>query len=254
MKRWTRVIAGGGLAAGLVLATAGVAAAHVTLDPDTAPQGASDLRITFRVPNESDTASTVKVRVQLPTDHPIASVDVLPVAGWTADVKTTTLTTPIKTDDGTITEAVTEIDWSGGSIKPGEYGEFTILAGKLPDGVDQLVFPTLQDYDNGKESAWIDPPVAEGQPEPESPAPVLTLTDATGTTPTTSSGSTAVTSAPTVDASAQQALSKQIDSVKSDVDSTRTIAIIALVVGAIGLIAAIAALVSRRKPGTPPAA
>ncbi len=175
----------------LVVLTAGAASAHVTLDPPSADKGAADQTIVFRVPNEDDAASTTGLRVQFPTDHPIAAVVPLETPGWTATVKKTTLPTPIKTDDGTVTEVVSEIDWSGGKITPDHFGAFTVLAEGLPSDADSLTFKTIQTYDGGKEVAWIE--VADASdPNPEHPAPVLKLTavaegdDKATTTPGTS--------------------------------------------------------------------
>ncbi|MFN8019159.1 MAG: hypothetical protein U0P45_13700 [Acidimicrobiales bacterium] len=47
-----------GLVAGAIVFAPAAAWAHVTIDPGTAPQGAADQELTFRVPNESDSAST----------------------------------------------------------------------------------------------------------------------------------------------------------------------------------------------------
>ena len=49
----------------------------------TAPGAWSAL--TFRVPDESDTASTVTLPVELPTAVPFLSVSTRPVPGWTGD-------------------------------------------------------------------------------------------------------------------------------------------------------------------------
>src|SRR4051795_192365 len=90
------------LAAAGVLTAAGVASAHVTVHPESYAKGATDGVLTFRVPNEEDTASTTKVQVYLPTDHPVLGVLVSPPQnGWTAKVTNTKLKTPVKTDDGT---------------------------------------------------------------------------------------------------------------------------------------------------------
>ncbi|WP_443072144.1 DUF1775 domain-containing protein [Streptomyces sp. NBC_01485] len=74
--------------AGLVatLAAAGAASAHVTVHPESYAKGATDCVLTFRVPNEEDTASTNKVQVFLPIDPPVLGVLVSPQDGWTAKV------------------------------------------------------------------------------------------------------------------------------------------------------------------------
>lgn len=66
------------LAAALSLAGTGVASAHVRVFPDSTASG-SFSALTFRVPNESDTAGTVKLQVQLPQDSPFLYVSTRPV-------------------------------------------------------------------------------------------------------------------------------------------------------------------------------
>jgi uncharacterized protein YcnI len=169
------------------LAWPAVASAHVTLDPTSAPRGAGDVVLTFRVPNELPGATTVGLRVQFPTDHPIAVVSPLSTPGWNVTMDFKQLDRPIKTDDGTFTTVVSEVDWFGGSIPIGQFGEFTVLAQGLPDDTGQLVFRALQRYSNGRTVAWIEVPTT-GNPEPQNPAPVLTLTkggDPSGATTTT---------------------------------------------------------------------
>jgi uncharacterized protein YcnI len=165
----------GGAGAGL-LALAGPAFAHVTITPASAPQG-STAELTFKVPNEESKAATVELQVQVPTAHPIAQFLVKPVPGWTVTVQTVTLPKPIVTDDGSFATAVSEVTWTGGTIQPGQYQDFSVSADPLPSGVGQLVFKAVQTYSNGDVVRWIDLPQA-GQPEPEHPAPVLALTRA----------------------------------------------------------------------------
>jgi periplasmic copper chaperone A len=157
-------------------AAAGVASAHVGVSSQDAAAGGFG-KVTFRVPNESDTASTTKIRIQVPTDTPFASLRTQPVPGWTATLSRTPLDPPVKDDDGNeITEAVSVVDFTaadGVGIKPGEFQEFSLSGGPFPDAAS-LTFPVVQSYSDGSESAWIDPTV-DGQAEPEHPAPVLSL-------------------------------------------------------------------------------
>ncbi|MEU4578881.1 YcnI family protein [Nonomuraea sp. ATR24] len=162
------------LTAGLALP----ALAHVTINPGTAEQGGFT-KVAFRVPNERDDASTVKVEVSFPTDHPLAFVSVKPVPGWSVKVTEGKLPKPVTTEFGELTEAVTTVVWSGGKIGKGEFQEFEVSMGRLPEGVGQIVFPTKQTYSGGEVVDWADAPAADGS-EPEHPAPVLKLTPATG--------------------------------------------------------------------------
>ena len=68
LKRATVVLA----VAGVVLAVAAPADAHVTVNPNTATPGGYT-KVTFRVPNETDNADTTKLEVAFPADQPIAS-------------------------------------------------------------------------------------------------------------------------------------------------------------------------------------
>jgi len=155
---------------------AGPASAHVSVSSTDAAAGGFG-ELTFRVPTESDTASTTSLRVQLPSDTPLAFVSIKPVPGWTATTTTSELSPPVEAEGTTISEAITEITWTadpGAGIGPGEYQSFSLSGGPLPDA-DSLVLPAIQGYDDGTEVAWIEP-VVEGQAEPEHPAPTLSLT------------------------------------------------------------------------------
>jgi len=155
------------------------AAAHVTVNPRTATQGGF-AKLTFRVPNEKATASTVKLEVQLPPDAPIASVSTRPTPGWSVEVRNRTLDEPVTAHGAQITEVVDVIIWTaepGAEIAPGQFQEFDISVGPLPE-VDQMVFKALQHYSDGDIVRWIDEP-QEGV-ELEHPAPVLRLTPAAG--------------------------------------------------------------------------
>ncbi len=166
------------VAATAVLAFAAPASAHVTVNPSTATQGGF-AKLSFRVPNEKATAGTVKLEVTIPENAPIASASVKPVAGWTAEIEKRALTTPLKVHGADVTEAVSKITWTaapGTSIQPGQFQEFDISAGPLPE-VDQIVFKALQTYSDGDVVRWIDEPTAGV--DLEHPAPVLKLTKGT---------------------------------------------------------------------------
>jgi len=155
--------------------------AHVTAN-GTVQKGGYGV-VTFRVPNEDDTAGTVAVTVNLPADHPFSSVRTTPIAGWTATPNEVTLNPPLKDDDGNaITKTVGSVTFKanpGTRIGPGQYMDFPLSLGPFPDNVDVLRMPAVQTYDNGKVVNWADPPNADGS-EPEHPAPSVALTAATG--------------------------------------------------------------------------
>ncbi|WP_433118348.1 YcnI family copper-binding membrane protein [Micromonospora sp. CA-246542] len=161
-----------------VLGFAGPASAHVTVNPKEATQGGY-ARVAFRVPNESDTASTTKLEVVLPENAPVGSVSTIPVPGWTVATEKRKVEPPIEVHGSQLTEAVSKITWTAtgdAAVKPGQFQEFGVSMGPLPK-VDTMVFKTLQTYSDGNVSRWIDEPQPGGE-EPEKPAPVLTLTAA----------------------------------------------------------------------------
>src|SRR3954453_21719433 len=180
VRRIATALAAAGL---LLLAVASPAFAHVVISPPSAPKG-SDALLTFVAANEQDDASTTKIKVTFPQDHPIAEALTTPMAGWTAKVTTKSVTTPIKTDEGEINEAVDTVTWTAtaGGFKAGEFGSFAVSVG-LPDA-DSLVFKVVQTYSNGDTVDWVDASVPGGD-EPEHPAPVLTLTAGGDETPAT---------------------------------------------------------------------
>ncbi|MFD9396350.1 YcnI family protein [Streptomyces sp. NPDC060000] len=239
------------LAAAGVLTAAGVASAHVTVHPGSYAKGATDGVLTFRVPNEEDAAGTTKVQVFLPTDHPVLGVLVSPRDGWTAKVTNTKLKTPVKTDDGTITDAVSEITWTGGKIGAGQFEDFDVAFGQLPDDVDQLTFKTLQTYSDGRTVRWIEEAAASGGEEPENPAPVLELT-AKGTESTESTeGAEGTTQDGAATAPATKKSSAGSTATASSSDSTaRGLGVAGLVVGVLGLAAAAFAVVRGRSAGS----
>ncbi|MFF5177759.1 YcnI family protein [Micromonospora sp. NPDC000316] len=206
-----------------VLGFAGPASAHVTVNPKEATQGGY-ARVAFRVPNESDTASTVKLEVVLPENAPVGSVSTMPVPGWTVAVEKRKVDPPIEVHGSPITEAVSKLTWTAtgdAGIKPGQFQEFPVSMGPLPQ-VESMVFKTLQTYSDGNISRWIDEPAAGGE-EPDHPAPVLTLTPA---------------SAPSASASAAPAAS----AVASDDDDDEGEGA-AIGLGVAGLVAGLAGLV-----------
>ncbi|WP_069813704.1 YcnI family copper-binding membrane protein [Streptomyces sp. TP-A0874] len=168
-----------GAAAGTVLLFAGPAAAHVTVQPGEAQQGGYST-IAFKVPNERDNASTEKLEVTVPADHPLASVMPQPVPGWDVETTTSKLDEPLESHGKKLDEAVTKITWTAkkdAKIAPGTFQQFPVSVGQLPQDAEQMVFKAIQTYDNGEVVRWIEEPKKDGA-EPENPAPVLKLTPA----------------------------------------------------------------------------
>lgn len=168
-------------AATLALLGAAPAFAHVTANPSTIEKGGYGV-VTFRVPDEEDTAGTVALTVTLPPDHPFSSVSTTPVAGWTITTTEVALNPPLKDDDGnSVTRTIGSVTWkaAGSRIAPGQYLDFPLSLGPFPTDVDEVRMPAVQTYDDGDVVQWADPPNADGS-EPEHPAPTVMLTAAPG--------------------------------------------------------------------------
>jgi uncharacterized protein len=221
------------------------ASAHVVVEGEGV-KGES-ATITFRVPTESDTASTTQLVVRMPQDHPLGSVRPQSKPGWTATTTTRTIDEPVEVFGEPVSEVVDTITWTGGKIPPAEFDTFTVRVGPLPEDADELVFPAIQTYDDGTTADWIEL-TEEGAEEPEKPAPVLTLVDApaegeegaTATTAPADEQADASGAAPSVDATT-------VSDLQDDTDQAKTLAAGGIVFGIIGVLIGIAAVVLSRK-------
>ncbi|GIE36266.1 membrane protein [Actinoplanes italicus] len=176
----TRMV--GALAAGVAAAAllAAPAFAHVEVEADKAQAGAANVTLTFHGEAESQSAGIVSERVVLPQGIKPADVTLVKAPrGWT------------------FTSSADGFTIAGPALKVGQDAEFAVTVTQLPTDATTLSFKTVETYSDGKVSRWIDLP-EEGQPEPESPAPTITLKPAAnqaevtaGTTPS-SNPSTAV--------------------------------------------------------------
>jgi periplasmic copper chaperone A len=165
------IVLGG--AAAVAMQTA--ASAHVHVKPEEVP-GGDFSQVAFTVPNERDDASTVQLRVILPPDQPLASVQTTPIPGWTLKTQTRKLSEPIDFFGSKIDTVVSELTWKAtdGGIAPGEFQNFPVSLGVLPES-GQMRFSAIQTYSSGEVVKWNE--VSVGDTEAEHPAPVLTLTE-----------------------------------------------------------------------------
>ena len=223
------------LTAGLVALSGGVASAHVTVSSaDAAPGGYG--KITFRVPNESDVASTVALRIQVPTDTPLTSLRAQPVPGWTVGLTTAQLDPPVQVGDEQVTQAVSVVEFRadpGGGIAPGQFQEFALSGGPFPD-TGSLTFNAVQTYSDGTEAAWIEPTV-EGQPEPERPAPVLSLTGSDGAATDAHGGTTGDDATVSTGTTGTAEAAATQDAGNGTAVAALVVAVLALVAGLAGL-------------------
>ncbi|WP_086560425.1 YcnI family protein [Streptomyces africanus] len=241
----SRIAAAGAAAGVTVLALSVPAFAHVSVQPEGTAAKGSYAVVDFKVPNERDDASTTKLEVTFPTDHPLASVMPEPMPGWKIDVTKSKLDKPLELHGEKISEAVTKVTWTadGKGVEPGYFEKFPLSIGQLPEDTDQLVFKALQTYSDKEVVRWIEVP-QEGKEEPDNPAPVLELSAASEDGHHASSGDEASDAKSAEKASADTAAS---DSTSSDSTDTtaRVLGIVGIVVGAAGV--AYGVLAGRRR-------
>ncbi|GAB2938777.1 YcnI family protein [Streptomyces heilongjiangensis] len=246
----SRIAAVGALAGSGVLVLSGPAFAHVSVAAEGTAAKGGYATVNFKVPNERDDASTTKVEVSFPTDHPLASAQPEAVPGWKVKVTRAKLDKPIELHGEQIDEAVSKVTWTatGKGIEPGYFQKFPLSVGQLPEDTDEMVFKALQTYSSKEVVRWIEVP-QKGQEEPEYPAPVLALSAASGdhhgsSTAASDESEDAKNAKDTKDA---EAASKETAAEPADSSDTtaRVLAVVGIVVGAAGV--AYGVLAGRRR-------
>jgi uncharacterized protein YcnI len=136
-----------------LLAAAGPAAAHISLENQQAPANSID-RAVFRVPHGCGEAATTRITVRLPEGFIQARP--MPKPGWTLRV---TYRGEAPSGHGAIADAA-EIVREGGSLPNAHYDEFVIRM-RLPDRRGELVYiPVIQDCEGGASTGWVQIPEA----------------------------------------------------------------------------------------------
>ncbi len=242
MNRKHALIAGSVAAAALAVPSVGQA--HVSLHPNVLPAGDFPT-VDIRVPNETDNARTVRVDIKIPPGF--TAFDPQQVPGWKIQLVKTKLTKPIQTDDGPVTEEVSEAIFTaakGGGTPPGYIENFPVAFSVPGKSGDTLSFKTVQTYSNGQIVRWIGPPSAD-QPAatvnvgPENGAAYDLAGDA---------GPPAGQVAPAAATAEHTAAPTSGATATKSTGASKGLAIAALIVGALGLVAGVAALISRRRP------
>jgi uncharacterized protein YcnI len=230
------------MAAALAAGTLPAAAqAHVSVHPNVLPAG-SFPTVSVRVPNEETNQDTVKVAVQMPPG--VLMVSPVPPPGWKVTLKTRKLAKPIKTDDGTVTEEVSEVDMTGGRIKPGQSELFPLVLSVPGKAGDVLTFKAVQTYSGGKVVRWIGPADAD-TPAPtadvvKADAPILDVSGDAGPPPTLPASETGA-------GTSTQARPASTSSSPDSNDASKGLAITGVVLGGLGLLLGAAALVTSRR-------
>jgi len=171
MKRMLRL----SLCAASVLAAAGPALAHVDLVNDQASPG--EFIATFQVPHGCDGAATTAIRIQIPAG--VYDVKPMPEPGWKLGIKTGKYPTAFTDGGQSLTQGVTEVDFTNGNLPDNEYQQFIVymtLADSLAKG-STVYFPVVQECEKGAVVRWIQIPAAgKSEDDYPNPAPGLTIT------------------------------------------------------------------------------
>jgi periplasmic copper chaperone A len=226
------------VAASALLVPAAVQA-HISIHPNTVPAGAF-ATLYARVPGEQEGAHVTKVDVLFPPG--ITSAEYENVPGWSAKVVSEKVNPPIQTDQGPVSEQVSQVIWTwNGPLGAVNNAQFVLLPFSLavPSSLAgrALEFRTVQTYSNGQVVHWIDASLDAEHPAPRInvTAPGGALADLAGKEAGPLAGQSATPAAAGTGAGRSGGASKGL-------------ALAALIVGALGLVAGGAALsVSARR-------
>jgi hypothetical protein len=128
------------------------------------------------VPHGCDGSPTKSLSVSIPAGVIYAKPQ--PKAGWKLTKVKGKLPVPGTLFGEKVTTGVLSVTWSGGSVKDDEIDVFNIYI-QVPNKVGKTIyFPAVQRCAKGV-TRWITIP-QKGKPEPEHPAPSLTITKGTG--------------------------------------------------------------------------
>jgi uncharacterized protein YcnI len=230
--------------AGVLLAAPAAADAHISIHPNTVPAGAF-ATLDVRVPGEQENAHVTKVDLLFPPGF--NGVAYANVPGWSTHVVNQKVSPPIQTDEGPVSEEVSQITWtwSGplGMVENNQFIQFP-LSVAIPDNLtgQALQFKTVQSYSNGQVVHWIDSGL-----DAEHPAPRINITakggvieDVAGKEAGPEAGQSA---------SVAGAASSNVPANAGDAAS-KGLGVAALILGALGLLAALGALLMARRART----
>lgn len=179
IRRFTLPAVAATAALGIVALSAGAASAHVTVTPTTTAAGAYTV-LTFSVGHGCEGSPTTQLAIQMPEEIPSVTPTVNP--NWTVKKLDEKLAEPIKDAHGNeVTERVAQVVYTARTPLPEGYRDTVALQVQLPETVGEtLTFPVLQTCTDG-ETSWSEV-ATEGQDAEELalPAPVVTITEASG--------------------------------------------------------------------------
>jgi len=153
------------------------ASAHVTLERQEAPVGSS-YKAVLRVPHGCAGSPTTAIRVRVPAG--MIGVKPMPKPGWQLTTVTGKYSKAYALRGAPVSEGVTEVSWSGGTLPDAHYDEF-VFVGTIAEelgGGQTIYFPVVQECEQGVHR-WIEIPTgkpSEGHGAGSAePAPALRL-------------------------------------------------------------------------------
>ncbi len=127
-----------------LLALAGAAHAHITLEPPQALAGTS-FKVVLRVSHGCDGQATQQISVRIPEGF--AGAKPMPKPGWTLDIQRAPLARPYESHGRKVSDDVVQITWKAASretwLQDAWYDEF-VLRGQAPAAAGLLWFKVQQ--------------------------------------------------------------------------------------------------------------
>lgn len=140
-----------------LLLAAGAAQAHVVLEYQVAPAGAS-YKATFKVGHGCGNSPTRQIVVDIPAG--MQGARPMPKPGWTLDVQRAPLAAPYVSHGRTISDDVVRVTWTAKTkddyLPNAHYDEFVLVA-RTPEQAGTLYWPVRQACEEGRND-WTDIP------------------------------------------------------------------------------------------------
>ncbi|CAI6045743.1 YcnI family copper-binding membrane protein [Cohnella sp. JJ-181] len=145
-------------AATLAFGYAGMASAHVRVEPAEVAQNAYQV-FTIRIPSENEGVNTTQVKLDVPAGVEVSRFE--PYPGWTSTAE--------KDADGKVVSVTWKSDGDG--IDVSEFVQFN-FQGHVAEDAKELVWKAHQTYSDGAVVDW------SGAPDADTPASVTAVTAA----------------------------------------------------------------------------
>ena len=148
--------------------------AHVTLETAKAPAG-SYYKAVFRVGHGCEGSPTRQLIVDIPPG--VQGAKPMAKPGWRIEIDRAALAEPTTSHGRAVTEEVSQIRFTGGSLPDAHYDEFAISV-KLPDDAGPLYWKVSQVCEQGRID-WVETPQpGQSLHDLKTPAPLLDVVQA----------------------------------------------------------------------------